>query len=88
MNGRQECSKLTETERLAVENFSCRSAQCFVPWDRAVVLDEIRREWGSTDAFDEYVRTHLAEVIGHGKSDYYDNPWRAVVQAIALLFGN
>ena len=38
---------LSRRERHALESFSCRAARCYSAADRAYILSEIRRAWGS-----------------------------------------
>ena len=57
-------TRLSEHEMALITNFSCRDADCFMPRDRATVLEAIREKFGSEDAFDQFVRTHLPAVLG------------------------
>ena len=41
-----------------------------MPRDRAVVLDAIRREWGSEAAFASFVRTQLLKLLAVSKRRY------------------
>jgi hypothetical protein len=57
-----------------------------MPRDRAFVLAAIRKEWGSEDNFDQFVRTELIEILRKGKERFIRRPMRVVVAALQLLF--
>jgi len=62
--------ELTAEERDALRDFRCRDARCFKPADRAYVLQAIRDEWGTEEAFDQYVQTELPEILAASKRAY------------------
>ena len=62
-----QTARLTTAEEELFQRFSARNARCFAPFDRAIVLSKIREEWGSEEAFDEFVRSKLPGVLLEGK---------------------
>ena len=48
---------LSEEELAPLTSFRQADVQCAMPRDRAIVLDAIRREWGTEDRFELFVRT-------------------------------
>ena len=65
-----QSSELTPNEFEPLQMFRCRDARCNRPTDRALLLAAIRREWGSEDAFDTYVRTELPPLLARQKQRY------------------
>ena len=63
-------SSVDEKELARIANFSCRKAGCFKPADRAFVLNAIREDFGSEEAFDIFVRSHLPAVLERSKHEY------------------
>ena len=80
-------SKVSEEELLYFKNFRCRDASCFKPADRGKVLGQIRREWGSELAFDEYVRHKLPAIFAQSKQIYSDQLMTVAYSSSEQLFG-
>lgn len=78
---------LSHDEEKLLRNFRCREAKCFLPADRVLLLREIREDFGSEEAFDEYVNTVLPEVMSKGKRRYFKSFSRARNSALHLVFG-
>jgi len=78
---------ITEEEKSWLQKFSCRSAQCYKPADRGFVLETIRREWGSEQLFDQYVRTELPIVFTRSKIEYSRQLMDVAKRSLDLLFG-
>ena len=64
---------LTEQELNLLRNFRCAEVHCLMPKDRAFVLAEIRRLWGSMDAFDTFVQQELPQVLRVSKERFSKN---------------
>ena len=80
-------ASVSKEEREWFANFSCRKAGCFKPADRAYVLAEIRKDFGSEEAFDHFVRTNLPAVLERSKREY-SGKLMAVARDVAdLVFG-
>ena len=69
-----------------LRNFSCKTAHCFKPIDRATVLNFIRQEWGSEQAFDEFVHTHLLKVLERSKREYASQLLRVAGESFEMVF--
>ena len=83
-----ETTELTTEELEAVQNFRCRDARTFKPGDRAIVLAAIRADWGSEEAFDEFVHTKLPKVYEGSKKRYSRQLWSAVEDSLQLVFSD
>lgn len=55
--------------------------------DKDTVLARIREEWGSEDAFDQYVRQTLPHVLLEGKRLYYQQFGKVMIRTMRILFG-
>jgi len=60
----------TADELAPLRTFSCREAKCLRAADRAVLLADIRREWGSEAAFDAFVQAELPAIYASNKLRY------------------
>jgi len=80
-------SEISEEESLYFRHFRCRDASCFKPADRGKVLEEIRREWGSEQEFDEFVRTKLPIVFAESKQKYSEQLKSVANRSLEQLFG-
>jgi hypothetical protein len=78
---------LTDEELEPILSFRCRDAETFKPCDRAVLLSYIRRDWGSEEAFDEFVRTELPTVLAGNKRRYTLRIGKLAEEHIDLAFG-
>ena len=78
---------LTEAERGWLLHFECEQAQCDRPADRALVLASIRKDWGSTVAFDEFVQNELVEVLAESKRAHRGRVAFIVQESLEALFG-
>ena len=79
---------LSEHERQTLKNFSCRAARCYSPADRAYILGEIRRKWGSEEVFDKWMHAHMPDIVLMGKREYMGVARRAVKEAAEFLFSS
>jgi len=82
-----ESSEVSEEEASYFKHFRCRKAECFIPADRGWVLGEIRREWGSEQAFDNYVITKLPLIFAESKQMYGEQLKTVASRSLELLFG-
>ena len=80
--------ELTVEERNAFRDFRCRDARCFKPADRAYVLQAIREEWGTEEAFNRYVQTKLPEVLASSKRAYSRLFARELQSNVEHMFGD
>ena len=71
-----------------LRNFSCETAHCFKPIDRATVLNFIRQEWGSEQAFDDFVHNELPNVLRASKRRYVRTFRNEVFNTIDLVLGD
>ena len=58
-----------------------------MPRDRAIVLEQIRREWGSEAAFETFVRTQLPVLLASSKRRYGQQMARVAGRAFEMAFG-
>ena len=79
---------LSRAEEARFRDFSCLKAQCYKPSDRAMLLEWIRADWGSEEAFDDFVRTELLQVMRKSKARYFSQVREIVVNAFELVFGD
>ena len=79
---------LSDDELQSLRSFRCTEARCFKPSDRAYVLDEIRREWGSVDVFDTFVQEKLPHVLAQSKHNYSTRMLEVAMRNLDLLFGD
>ena len=79
---------LSREEEARFRDFSCLKAQCYKPSDRAMLLEWIRVDWGSEEAFDDFVRTELLQVMRKSKARYFARIREVVVAAFELVFGD
>ena len=85
------CSYVPETIHQEAEwlcNFSCKTAHCFKPIDRATVLNFIRQERGSEQAFDEFVHNELPSVLRVSKRRYLSTFRNEVLKTIDMVLGD
>ena len=80
-------SRLSEEELAPLTGFRLADVQCAMPRDRAIVLDAIRREWGSEAAFEDFVRTQLPEVLAASKQRYSRQMASVAGRAFGMAFG-
>jgi hypothetical protein len=80
--------ELTDEERDAFRDFRCRDARCFKPADRAFVLQHIRDEWGTEEAFDRYVQTELPEILAASKRVYSQRFVRVLESNLEYMMGD
>jgi hypothetical protein len=78
--------QLDKSEKDQLATYSCLDANCYLPADRMVVLAFIRKMWGSEEAFDEFVRTKLPEILRKGKEDFMWRSIRIMNSVLELLF--
>ena len=88
MRGRCKQRKLSTAEASTLASFSCLNAQCFKPSDRAMLLGFIRKEWGSEEIFDKFVRTELVQVMGQSKATYQAKLRDNAIQSFECVFGD
>lgn len=85
------CSYEPETIHKEAEwlrNFSCRTAHCFKPIDRATVLRDIRLQWGTEEAFDDFVHKELPTILLASKRRYLRTFRNEVLKTVDLVFGD
>lgn len=80
-------AQLSEEELKPITSFRVVDVDCAMPRDRAIVLDAIRREWGSEEAFETFVRTELPEVLATSKRRYSRQKACVAGRAIQMAFG-
>lgn len=80
-------ARLTEEELAPFTGFTLSEVQCALPRDRAIVLEEIRRKWGSEAAFETFVRTELPELLAASKRRYSKQIARVAGRALEMAFG-
>ena len=80
-------SRLSEEEIIAVRHFRCRDARTLRPSDRAILLSHIRRDWGSEEAFDAFVRSELPGILADGKLRYSKQASKLLGEHMDLAFG-
>lgn len=78
--------ELSPGEVKSLATYSCRDARCFLPKDRVTVLREIRRKWGSEEAFDHFVRTKLPGVLLSGKERYFHRFSHTFMETLSYIF--
>jgi hypothetical protein len=81
-------ASLSQSERRQLTDFSCLTAQCFKPADRANLLAAIRREWGEESKFDEFVHTELLEILEKSKASYMHQLTNKAAESLQLLLGD
>jgi len=81
-------ASLTATERQRLTSFSCVTAQCYKPADRADLLGAIRREWGSEEKVDEFVRMGLVEMLEASKVRCMRQLAMVAGESVQLLLGD
>ena len=81
-------AQLTKEELKPLTHFTLAEVQCAMPRDRAIVLEAIRREWGSEAAFEGFVRTELPKVLAAGKRKYQGLIAREAAQMFDFMFGD
>ena len=80
-------AQLTEEELKPLTHFTLAEVQCAMPRDRAIVLEQIRREWGSEAAFETFVRTQLPGLLASSKRRYSQQMARVAGRAFEMAFG-
>ena len=80
-------ARLTEEELAPFTGFTLAEVQCAMPRDRAIVLEEIRRTWGSEAAFEGFVRTELPKLLASSKQRYSRQIARVAGRAFEMAFG-
>ena len=80
-------AQLTEEELKPLTHFTLAEVQCAMPRDRAIVLEQIRREWGSEVAFETFVRTQLPGLLASSKRRYSRQMARVAGRAFEMAFG-
>jgi len=80
-------SKVSKDESAYFKEFKCRNAKCYKPADRAWVLEKIRNEWGSEQAFDKYVRNTLPSIFAESKEIYREQLKTVANRSLERLFG-
>lgn len=83
-DGDDEDGALHEEHRQALLGFSCRRAMFFKRRDRVAVLQRIREDWGTEEAFDGYVRTEVLRLLEKSRRDMLQMRRRAVWQTLAM----
>jgi len=80
--------RLTERELAPLRGFKCSNARCHRPSDRALLLAAIRRDWGTLEAFEAFVRGDLLRVFEDSKERYNSQLGSVVLETLNLLLGD
>ena len=80
-------SRLSEEELAPLTGFRLADVQCAMPRDRAIMLDALRREWGSEAPFEDFVRTQLPQVLAASKQRYSRQMASVAGRAFGMAFG-
>ena len=80
-------ARLSAEERAPLDGFTLAGVQCAMPRDRAIVMDAIRREWGSEAAFEAFVRAELPGVLAASKRRYSRQLASVAARAFGMAFG-
>ena len=78
-------------EKRWLAEFSCETARCCKPADRAMILASIRDKeagWGSEQAFDAFVHNELPNIFAESKQRYQRQLSRVAAESFELLFGD
>ena len=78
---------LSNEEMEALQRFRCRDAITLRPSDRATLLAYIRREWGSEDSFDSFVRSEVLQILASSKLLHAQQVGLLICEHIDLAFG-
>ena len=78
---------ISDDEIAPIRTFRCRDARTLRPTDRALLLSYIRKEWGSEDAFDAFVRTELPLMLVHNKHRFTGQLCRIAGEHLDVAFG-
>merc|ERR1712048_709478 len=81
-------SSLTVQEIQCLRNFNCASAQCFRPADRAMLLADVREEWGSVAEFEQFVHRTLPAVLSRSKEQYAHRFQNVAAKSFDMLLGD
>jgi len=79
---------LSERELVPLRGFKCADARCHRPSDRALLLSAIRRDWGSLEAFESFVRVELVRVFELSRQRYNSQLCRISLDTANLLLGD
>ena len=79
---------LSNHEEEWLSGFSCKHAETYKPKDRAQLLSDIREQWGSEDAFDEFVHTELLSVLRDSKAQYRRQLLDVATRSLELVMGD
>jgi len=69
------------------KDFRCCDASCTKPADKGYVLGEIRNEWGSEEAFEEFVRIKLPSIFAESNHKYRGQLKLVASRSLEQLFG-
>lgn len=82
-------AEFPNTELVALRAFRCRTAQTFQPMDRARILSYIRSEWGSEEAFDNFVHNELTAILASScLRNCQSSTFSTLIQRLDLCFGS
>ena len=79
---------LSKHEEEWLSGFSCKRVETYKPKDRARLLGSIREQWGSEDAFDEFVHTELLSVLRDSKAQYRRQLLDVATRSLELVMGD
>ena len=82
-----EGDRLNEEELKPLRTFRCRDAKTLKPADRALLLAAIRKEWGSEEAFDAFVRAALPPILASNKRRFRRAMARLSGERLGVAFG-
>ena len=75
-------------ELAPLRSFRCRAAFAAKPSERAQLLASIRREWGSEQAFDRFVRAELPHTLREAKVRHARRIASVASGYVDVAFGN
>ena len=81
-------AELTAAELAPLRSFNCRDALCFKASDRGAVLKAVYEEYGSAEAFDQFVRTELPPILAECKRQYRSLLPRVILRNLLLVLGD
>lgn len=77
---------LSAQEEALLAGYSCQQALCSKRSDKPLVLEMIRQEWHTLEAFDEYVRTDVRAALAAGKQAYFRQAAHTMWDSVVTLF--
>ena len=79
---------LTESDLAPLRTFHCRDARCYKASDRGAVMKAIYQEFGTAEAFDQYVQRELPPILAECKQQYRSLLSRLIAKNLEYVFGD